>query len=177
MLCLVQPSRTYKESFIESVREFQKEGRWLYFDLNSLISDYDGFLQSVRNQADKTKVRRGRVPSTEYWLIDGDEFIGTLNIRHELNDYLYRIAGHIGYSIRPSKRRRGYGKEILRLGLQKAKERGLTRVLITCDEDNIGSKKIIEYNGGVFENAVTEEGSPVRKLRFWIDIDPTNGES
>ncbi len=176
MLLLARPSRTYKVSFIEGVREFHSEGRWLYFDLNSLIVDFDGFIQSVRNQEDKTKVRRGRVPSTEYWLIDGDEFIGTLNIRHELNDYLYRIAGHIGYSIRPSKRRRGYGKEILRLGLQKARERGLTKVLITCDEDNIGSKKIIEYNGGIFENAVTEVGSPTRKLRYWIAIEPAHGD-
>jgi predicted acetyltransferase len=170
MLFLARPSKIYKESFIESAREFQSEGRWLYYDLNSLIGDFDGFVQTILNQADKTKVRHGRVPSTEYWLIDGDEFIGTLSIRHELNDYLYRIAGHIGYSIRPSKRKRGYGKEILRLGLQKAKERGMTRVLVTCDEDNIGSKKIIEYNGGVFENAETEIGSPIRKLRYWIEI-------
>jgi predicted acetyltransferase len=58
----------------------------------------------------------------------------------------------------------------LRLGLEKARDLGLRRVLVTCDETNIGSKKIIEYNGGVFENAVEAE-SPIKKLRYWIDID------
>ena len=58
----------------------------------------------------------------------------------------------------------------MRLGLEKARDLGLRRVLVTCDETNIGSKKIIEYNGGVFENAVEAE-SPIKKLRYWIDID------
>ncbi len=88
-----------------------------------------------------------------------------------MNEFLLMMGGHIGYEIRPSRRKQGYGTEILRLGLEKAKELGLQRVLVTCDEDNIGSKKIIEHNGGKFENAIVMEGDTVKKLRYWIDIE------
>ena len=81
------------------------------------------------------------------------------------------MSGHIGYEIRPSKRRQGYDTKILRLGLEKARELDLHRVLVTCDEDNIGSKKIIEHNGGMFENAIEIEGDTVKKLRYWIVIE------
>ena len=91
-------------------------------------------------------------------------------VGHELNDLLFKIAGHFGYMIRPSKRRQGYGKVILRLGLEQARKMGLKRVLVTCDENNIGSKKVIEYNGGQFENEVCVEGSSIKKLRYWIDL-------
>jgi predicted acetyltransferase len=96
--------------------------------------------------------------------------MGTLSLRHELNDMLMRIAGHIGYQIRPSQRQRGYGTELLRLGLQKARQLGLTRVLVTCDENNIASQKVIVYNGGQLENSVAVEGSHIPKLRYWIDL-------
>ena len=81
------------------------------------------------------------------------------------------VRRHVGYQVRPSKRLQGYGKELLRQGLQKAKELDFTRVLLTCDEDNIASKKIIESNGGQFENAIPVDGSPMKKLRYWIDLD------
>lgn len=170
MLTLVEPSQVYKDTFLQGVHELQAEGRLLYYDLDFITDDFDAFLQHSRNQKDRMLIDPGRVPASEFWLIDNDEFVGFLSLRHELNDFLKRIGGHIGYMIRPSKRRQGYGKQILRLGLEKARALGLRRALVTCDEDNIGSKKIIEYNGGKFENAIEVEGEP-RKLRYWIDID------
>lgn len=170
MLFLSQPSALYKDSFLQSVQEFQAEGRRQSFDLHRMTADFPAFVQSLLDQADGNKVVAGKVPASHFWLIDDDEFIGMLNIRHELIEYLFKADGHIGYEIRPSKRKRGYGKEILRLGLEKARDLGFRRVLVTCDETNIGSKKIIEYNGGVFENAIGV-GSPIKKLRYWIDID------
>jgi predicted acetyltransferase len=124
----------------------------------------------VLYQKDRARLKSGRVPASEFWLSDDDKFIGRLSLRHELNEYLLKMGGHIGYEIRPSKRRQGYGTEILRLGLEKARELGLLKVLVTCDEDNIGSKKIIEHNGGIFENAIEIEGDPVKNLRYWIVI-------
>ncbi len=170
MLFLAEPSVAYRDSFIQSVREFQAEGRQLYYNLNSLTDDFGSFVQELQDQKDRSKLKPGRVPGSDFWLIDESEFIGRLSLRHELNEHLLKIGGHIGYEIRPSKRRQGYGTEILRLGLEKARESGLRRVLVTCDEDNIASKKIIEHNGGMFENAIEMERDPVRKLRYWIDI-------
>jgi predicted acetyltransferase len=170
MLFLAEPSVAYRDSFIQGVREFQAEGRQLYYDLNSLTEDFGAFVQGLHDLKDRSKLKPGFVPSSDFWLIDGDEFIGRLSLRHELNESLLKIGGNIGYEIRPTKRKQGYGKEILRLGLEKARESGLRRVLVTCDEDNIGSKKIIEHNGGKLENAIEIEREPVRKLRYWIEI-------
>jgi predicted acetyltransferase len=146
----------------------------LHYNPQQIKGDFNRFLRHLQIQQDRNKISPDLVPSTEYWLIDGDEhsgiYLGTLSLRHELNDMLMRVGGHIGYQIRPSQRRRGYGQELLRLGLQKTRLLDLTRVLVTCDENNIGSQKVIEYNGGLLENSVSVEGSPVRKLRYWIDL-------
>jgi predicted acetyltransferase len=170
MLFLAEPSLAYKGGFIAGTRESQAEGVELSYDLDRISRDFEGFLQRLRDESDHAKIPPGRVPMSDYWLIDGDEYIGRLSLRHELNDELLLWGGHIGYQIRPSKRRRGYGKEILRLGLVKARELGLHRVLVTCDEDNTGSRKIIEHNGGQLENIIEVDDSPVRKMRYWIDI-------
>jgi predicted acetyltransferase len=170
MLFLAEPSVAYQVSFIQSVQEFQAEGRQLHYNLKGLNDDFGAFVQGLHDLKDRSKLKPGLVPGSDFWLIDDDQFIGRLSLRYELNEYLLMIGGHIGYEIRPSKRKQGYGTEILRLGLEKARELGLRRVLVTCDEDNIGSKKIIEHNGGKLENALEIDGEPVRKLRYWIDI-------
>ena len=170
MCFLTEPASQYKDQFIDAVREFQGEGRLLDYDVQRLNHNFANFLHRLQNQRVSSQMPPDHVPATDFWLIDNEECIGRLSIRHHLNDYMLKVAGHIGYMIRPSKRRRGYGKEILRLGLEQARVLGLKRVLVTCDENNIGSKKVIEYNGGQFENAVQVEGSSVRKLRYWIDL-------
>jgi predicted acetyltransferase len=169
-MLLVEPSPQYKDSFLMGVREFQSEGRLLFYDIARISANFERFLQQERDQQDQKKLPPGRVPSSNFWLIDHEEYIGLLSVRLEMNDFIKRVAGNIGYQIRPSRRRCGYGKMILQLGLQKAKELGIPRALVTCDEDNIGSRKVIEYNGGHFENAVEVDGSPVKKLRYWIEL-------
>ncbi len=170
MVQLVRPSVEYRDSYLAALREFQAEGRLGDMDAEAIARDFPGFVRKLLGQADPANVAPGRVPDTVLWLVDGDTYIGRASVRHELNDNLRRIGGHIGYQIRPAMRRRGYGKEILRLALPYAREIGLARVLVTCDEDNVGSKKIIEANGGVFENAVEKPDSGVRTLRYWIDL-------
>ncbi|GCF07811.1 GNAT family N-acetyltransferase [Dictyobacter arantiisoli] len=176
MLFLTEPQTQYKESFLEALQEFQQEGVFLQYNRNYLMSNFDSFVEQMRKTAfaPHSSLPPNYVPYTSYWLIEGDEqsgvYVGTLTVRHELNAFLLKVAGHIGYQIRPSWRRKGYGRQILQLGLRKALALGITRALVTCDETNIGSKKVIEYNGGQFENAVYIEGSPVKKLRYWIDI-------
>lgn len=170
MLFLTEPSLVYKDSFLAGTRESQAEGLELFFNLRDISDNFEGLLQKLREAGDRAKVPPDRVPMSDFWLIDGEEYAGRLSLRHELNETLLLWGGHIGYQIRPSKRMRGYGKEILRLGLIKARELGLRRVLVTCDEDNIGSRKIIESNGGQLENVIEVKDSPVRKMRYWIDI-------
>src|SRR5215207_1294779 len=100
--------------------------------------------------------------------MENDTWIGLLTLCSQINEQFLHSGGHIGYMVRPSGRRCGYGTVLLRLGLDKARERGLQRVLLTCDQTNIGSRKVIETNGGQFENAVVVAGQAIQKLRYWI---------
>ena len=115
----------------------------------------------------------GRVPATQFLTIremDG-KLVGMIQVRHLLNDYLAQFGGHIGYSVRPSERRKGYAKEQLRLILPYCKEHlGIEKVLITCDDWNAGSRRTILGNGGVYENTVLEPDSQERLERYWIDL-------
>ena len=109
------------------------------------------------------------VPSTLLVADVDGEIVGRTSIRHELNEYLAREGGHIGYGVLAEHRRRGYATEILRQSLVIARAVGVERVLVTCDDDNVGSATVIERCGGAFESVVdsSEGGSP--KRRYWID--------
>jgi len=168
MIFLTEPDSKYQDTFLAGLHEFHQEGRMLQYNLQVVSEDFERFLYHLRTQQDRAKLPPYIIPQSHFWLIDDDEFIGILSLRSGPDDTFIRISGHVGYQVRPSKRRRGYGKNLLRQGLQKAKDLGFTRVLLTCDEDNIASKKVIESNGGQFENVILVEGSPVKKLRYWI---------
>jgi predicted acetyltransferase len=110
-----------------------------------------------------------KVPSTFLFAFAGTRIVGRVSIRHSLNPYLERFGGHMGYVVVPEYRRRGYATTILRQSLQIAREKlGLTRVLVTCDDDNVGSIKVIGKNGGVLENIVTGPDGNNPKRRYWI---------
>lgn len=104
------------------------------------------------------------VPQTRYWLYVDGRPVGMGKLRHYLNDSLRANGGHIGYSIRPSERRKGYGNILLRELLIKAGEKEIDEVLITCQESNIRSRKVIEHNGGILED--TRDGT----CRSWIHV-------
>ena len=173
---LVAPSAVYKDSFIEAVTEFKanpdcsmEAAYYKTLSLELLASDFDAFTEEKISHARGENLPENYVPDTELWLVDQGTFIGEVRIRHYLNEHLMQIGGHIGYDIRPSKRQRGYGSTILALALPKAKELGIERVLVTCDETNLGSKKIIEKNGGVLEGREVNPETGTAKLRFWIN--------
>ena len=102
------------------------------------------------------------VPCTELWMADGEEHLGRISLRHTLTDLLLTWGGHIGYSVRPSARRRGYATQALAGMLPVCAGLGIDPALVTCDTDNVASRRTIEKNGGVYED--TREG----KLRFWV---------
>lgn len=109
-----------------------------------------------------------RVPMTFFVAEVDGEIVGRTSIRHELNDFLARFGGHIGYGVRPAHRRRGYATEILRQSLEIARTAGIERALVICDDDNDGSAGAIERCGGVLERAADgpEGHSPIR--RYWV---------
>lgn len=168
MAVLFNPSNKYQKSFLEALTEYHREGRHLEYDIIKLKTDFNAFVNSLLGKSDENNLSPNMVAETVYWLIDEEEFIGRISIRPKLNECLAYVGGHIGYDIRPSKRKHGYGKIILRLGLEKARMLGcFEKVLLTCDEENIGSKKIIESNGGILKDKFSINNQ-LEKLRYWI---------
>ena len=170
MLTLVEPSLTYKNPCLDAVREFHAAGEYAV-DAEQLGAKFEDLIARLAAAKEPANAPPGELPYEDFWLMDGDEWIGKLTLRTTINAKYLHAGGHIGYEIRPSKRRHGYGTILLRMGLEKACERGLYRVLLTCDETNIGSRKVIENNGGQLENAVQVEGQTALKMRYWINLD------
>ena len=112
------------------------------------------------------------VPSTQYIYVreSDSKVVGVIQIRHCFNEFLEKYAGHIGYSVCPTERRKGYATQMLRLALPECKALGLDRVLISCVEGNEGSKRTILRNGGVYESTVYEPGEGVYLERYRIDL-------
>jgi predicted acetyltransferase len=167
---LVAPDVRYHSSWLEGSSEFGDANRdgggaedWPLEELKD-AQLFRRFVDALIDGAlPETPRKPGYVPCTYLWIVDGDTFLGSLAIRHELNDFLLNEGGHIGYSVRPSARRRGHAANALADAMLIARELGIVRVLLTCDEDNIGSRATIEKNGGVYED--TRSG----KRRYWID--------
>ena len=131
--------------------------------------DWLAFLDRHR---DPLTVPEGRVPATQYMLVrEADrKIVGMIDIRHSLNAHLAKYGGHIGYSVAPSERRRGYASLMLGMALPKCRELGIGRVLITCDRRNEGSRRTILKNGGVFESVVFEPDEGIDLERYWIEL-------
>ncbi|MEK7570765.1 MAG: GNAT family N-acetyltransferase [Patescibacteria group bacterium] len=167
---LVSPSAVYKEQYITALAEATAHQTLTTLEKLWENETFDQFIQRLAAQERGINLPTDWVPATTLWLIDQGEFIGRVSIRHRLNEELGKINGHIGYFIRPSKRQMGYGKKILALALPEAERLGLAKVLVTCDEDNIGSRKIIEANGGVLENIVDQGHNLPPKRHYWITL-------
>ena len=129
--------------------------------------DYESWLESViRN---KTEASPDWVTGSVYFAIENNDIVGTIAIRDYLNESLLKSGGHIGYAIRPSKRRNGYATKMLALALEKCRKSSANKVLITCDKGNIASAKTAMKNGGVLENEIVEDNGNIVK-RYWITL-------
>lgn len=137
--------------------------------LRAYEGDYGAFLKLLSDWEAGVGVGR-EAPQTLYLLKRGDgEILGAVALRHYLNETNLTDGGHVGYGVCPEYRGLGYGSEILRLALERLREMGVTRALVTCEETNALSRSVILHNGGTLENSTfDEDGVPIE--RYWIDI-------
>lgn len=112
----------------------------------------------------------GFVPASFFVGVVDGVVVGRLSLRHELNDFLMRVGGHIGYGVRPSCRRRGYATSMLQQAIPLAAKVGLSRALITCDVGNIGSMTVIERCGGKLESITADPSLPIQRRRYWLPV-------
>lgn len=161
----------YKEAYTMSLEKI-KNGCMSSHDLMFDNLDEVDIIQNMKDHKDVTKLKPGYVIAYDYFLVDDDKFIGVVSIRKELTSHLLQYGGNISYAIHPKYWNQGYGNVSLKLALDKAREMGLRKVLITCDDNNVASYKIIEKNGGILENKVfnTDNGESFLTRRYWITL-------
>jgi predicted acetyltransferase len=179
---LATPAVRFQASFVEAVEEILASTDDNHFAGLTVIPpvgsfpgefytlaqlrDPEAFAVYVARMAgsddDASWLPEGIVPASFYWWVEGDTYLGRLSIRHSLTQWLLDFGGHIGYVVRPSARRQGHATRMLGAALPIAASLGLDPVLLTCDDTNEPSRRVIEANGGVFEDQRGE------KLRYWV---------
>ena len=156
-------------SLSEDFRAAGEEG--FLSDWERAQGDIAAYVKRLKDFSQGVGLAEGVVPESTYWLVkDGATFVGFSRLRHRLVPALEHHGGHVGYAIRPSERGKGYGTRLLALTLDKAREIGLDRVLVTCDTDNIPSVRVIEANGGVLEDQLISNRSGKMISRYWIAL-------
>lgn len=172
---LIEPTPDLRASWLESAAEWgdtHQDGAGLHeADDIRTAEGFAAWTQRLRAQSDSEEVTPDRVPASYWWIVDGKTYLGAISLRHVLNDKLLEAGGHIGYGVRPSARGRGVATWALGATLDRARERGIDRVLITCDDDNLASAKTIERNGGVLED--TRDTWLGLARRYWITLRTT----
>ena len=172
-LILVKPSdkyadeiKAYRQSFIDAGDSMDGAGALRRYEDPY---EYIKFCETCENPE---TVSENWVQTTQFFLMreDDQKILGMIQVRHYFNEMLEKFGGHIGYSIRPDERKKGYGKIQLEMVLPFCKEIGLDKVLITCGIENIGSEKIIRGNGGEYENTVCDTSRDRYLKRFWISL-------
>lgn len=166
-ITLIPATPDLREAFWDMARE------WVAVDdprYRPGLDNFESYMERIERYRKGIDIGAKFVPSSEFWLVKDRRILGRISVRHRLNAFLEIEGGHIGYDVRPSERRKGYGSLMLKLALEEARKLGLKRVLITCDTDNIASAKIIEKNGGIFEGHAISPMSGKQLNQYWIEV-------
>ena len=170
-IILVKPDLSYTDEIIKYKEESLKESPLINGSAGlDRFSSIEIWFEELKKRSCEDTVPKGLVPSSTYLGVrEKDNYIvGMIDIRHYLNEYLTQVGGHIGYGVRKTERNKGYAKQMLKLALKKCKELKIKKVLITCDEDNIASEKVILSANAKLEDIRNVDGE--NKKRFWIDL-------
>lgn len=170
---LIEPSELY----LEQIAEYKQA----CLDANSSMDgcgplrrceNPTAYISECKKYTNPNTLPKEFVIATQFLYIRKTDncLVGMIQVRHYFNDYLSKFGGHIGYSIKPNERRKGYATAMLKTVLSYCKEIGLDKILITCLDDNIGSEKTILNNGGVYESTVYEWREKRHLKRFWITL-------
>ena len=165
------PTMDEKEKWIEYLKEYRSidpkaKPLGCTEDIN-----YEEWILTITDEHNGVNLKEGRVPSSVYFLMCDDRIVGTLSLRHNINnEILASYGGHIGYGVRPCERKKGYATTMLNLGLEKCEELGLEEVMITCKEDNIGSAKTIENNCGELKKTIFIPEENCNFKIYWINV-------
>ena len=177
MIRLELPNIKFKQTYLDAVKEFidngsNNESTNHYFkrSLEQFDSEFEKFVQEEIDNHNNIQ-SEGWVQCSEFWIIDDNEkYCGRVSLRHKLNDFLKTFGGHIGADIIPSQRKKGYATLAVKLCLEEAIKIGLDKVLITCDEDNFRSAKVIEKNGGILQDKINQDNGTITR-RYWISLE------
>ena len=170
-IILVKPDLSYADEIIKYKEESLAESPIINGSAGlDRLSSIEDWLEELKKRSCEDTVPKGLVPSSTYLAVrEKDNYIvGMIDIRHYLNEYLTQVGGNIGYGVRKTERNKGYAKQMLKLALEKCKELKIKKVLITCDEDNIASEKVILSANAKLEDIRNVDGE--NKKRFWIDL-------
>ena len=170
-IILVKPDLSYADEIIKYKEESLAESPIINGSAGlDRFSSIEIWFEELKKRSCEDTVPEGLVPSSTYLAVrEKDNYIvGMIDIRHYLNEYLTQVGGNIGYGVRKTERNKGYAKQMLKLALEKCKELKIKKVLITCDEDNIASEKVILSANAKLEDIRNVDGE--NKKRFWIDL-------
>lgn len=170
---LIRPTNEYADQIAEYRQEFLDVGSSMdgCGPLRRLENPEE-YVRLCKDYENPETVPSHLVPATQFLFVRkrDNRLVGMIQVRHRFNDFLEKYVGHIGYSVRPSERRKGYAKEMLKMTLPFCREIGIKKLLIACIDGNIGSEKTILANGGVYESTVYEPTRNMVLKRFWITL-------
>ncbi len=168
ILILIKPTLILKADFCSLAEEFLAEDDERY---REATADFEEFVRLCSDEAVGRNLAPGRVQQSTFWLVQNEQrILACSRLRHTLTPYLEEFGGHIGHDVRPSERGRGYGTQILKLTLDKAREIGLKRLLVTADSANVASWRIIEKNGGVLRSEAISPETDAFLRKYWIEL-------
>jgi len=169
-LRLAHPTMEMENAHRDYIEEWRNAGEKVSpWSADPQGMDYASWLGKTQSIQRKETCPPNLVTADTYFLMDDSgSILGAINVRHELNDFLFNFGGHIGYGVRPSERRKGYANAMLSMALGRCRELGMERVLVICDRENLPSAKTIIRNGGILENEIPDGERMMQ--RYWIPL-------